>query len=201
MKARVIILCSIASVSLFLSGCMGDRASYSQRNFILQANRDLPIIKDSKDIVLSVQSFNSSELYAGKVFVYRIAQSEYETDFYDRFLVGPDDMLTQVTRKWLSDSGLFKLVLEPGTYSDATDMLEGNLLALYGDFRDKNEPKATIKIRFFVIDLSDKSVLYSNTYEVSSEAKDNSVDSLVQAYNESLVKILTQLEKDLQKNL
>lgn len=200
MKTRVII-CSMALVSMFLSGCIGERTSYSQRDFILQANRDLPVVKDSKDIVLTVQSFNSSDLYADRAFVYRISESEYQTDFYNNFLMRPDDMLTGITRKWLSDSGLFKLVLEPGTFTDATEMLEGNILALYGDFRDKNNPKATIKIRFFVIDLSDKSVPYTKTYEVSSEAKDNSVDSLVQAYNESLVKILTQLEKDLQKNL
>ncbi len=201
MKAKVIILFVAASISMFLTGCMGNRANYNQRNFVLQADRDLPVVKDSKDIILAIQSFNSSELYADKSFVYRIAKSEYETDFYNRFLVAPDDMLTQITRKWLSDSGVFKLVLESGTYTDATEMLEGNLLALYGDFENKDNPKATVRIRFFVIKLSDKSVLFSKTYEVSSAAKDNSIESLVDAYNESIKQILTQLEKDLQKNL
>ena len=201
MKARVITLFSTMLVAIVLSGCMGDRVSYSQRNFILQANRDLPHIQKSKDIVLSVQDFNGDDLYTNKNFVYRIGQSEYETDFYNQFLLRPEDMITSKTRRWLSDSGLFKLVLEPGSYSDATEMLEGNLLALYVDFRDKQTPKAVLKVRFFVLDLSDKSVLYSNTYEVTSTAKDNSVESLVGAFNESLVKVLSELEKDLQKNL
>jgi ABC-type uncharacterized transport system auxiliary subunit len=110
-------------------------------------------------------------------------------------------MITEKTRSWLSESGLFKWVLEPGSYIDASHVLEGNIITLYGDFRDKSSPKATMKIRFFMIKLSDKSVVFAKTYEATSESEEKTVESLVEAFDNCLTDILSNLEEDLQKQL
>ncbi|MHC4693862.1 MAG: ABC-type transport auxiliary lipoprotein family protein [Planctomycetota bacterium] len=200
MNSKVIYLCNLIIVSMILSGC-GSRAALNQRNFILEASRNRPQQKTGKNIVLSVQNFHADMTFSNKNLVYRKGPSEYETDFYNQFLISPSDMITEKTRSWLSESGLFKLVLEPGSYADATHSLEGNILALYGDFRDKSSPKATMKIRFFMLKLSEKSVVFAKTYEVESKVSDRTAESLIEAFEDCLTNILSDLEEDLQELL
>jgi ABC-type uncharacterized transport system auxiliary subunit len=186
---------------MVLSGCVPKKIAYNQRNFVLETSRGGPQQKTSKDVILDVKNFSIDRTFSTKSLVYRKGQSEYETDFYNQFLIRPDDMITEKTRSWLSESGLFKWVLEPGSYADATHVLEGNITALYGDFRDDSSPKATAKIRFFLVKLSDKSVVFTNTYEAASEFKDRTAESLIEAFDVCLTNILSDLEKDLQKQL
>jgi len=201
MNSKVITLCNLMIVTMVISGCAPKRTAYNQRNFVLEASRNRPPQKISKEIILDVQSFNVDTTFSTKSLVYRKGQSEYETDFYNQFLIKPEDMITEITRSWLSESGLFKWVLEPGSYTDATHMLEGNIIALYGDFSEESSPKATAKIRFFLVKLSDKSVVFTNTYETVSEFKDRAAESLIEAFGLCLTNILSDLEKDLQKQL
>ena len=201
MNNKVIALCNLMIVSMILSGCGPKRIAYNQRNFVIETSRNRPQQKISKDVILNVQNFSIDVAFSSKSLVYRKGQSEYETDFYNQFLIRPDDMITEKTRGWLSESGLFKLVLEPGSYTEATHMLEGNIIALYGDFSEDSSPKATAKIRFFLVKLSDKSVVFTNTYEAVSEFKDRTAESLIEAFGVCLTNILSDLEKDLQEQL
>lgn len=196
MNSKVMTLCSFMILSMLLSGC-----GYNRRNFVLEVSRDRPQQEISKDVVLDVQSFNVDTAFSNRSLVYRKKQSEYETDFYNQFLIRPEDMITEKTRSWLSESGLFELVLEPGSYIDASHVLEGNIITLYGDFRDKSSPKATMKIRFFLIKLSGKSVVFAKTYETTSESNERTAESLVEAFDNCLTNILSDLEEDLREQL
>ena len=196
MNSKVMTLCSFMILSMLLSGC-----GYNRRNFVLEVSRDRPQQEISKDVVLDVQSFNVDTAFSNRSLVYRKNQSEYETDFYNQFLIEPEDMITEKTRSWLSESGLFELVLEPGGYIDASHVLEGNIITLYGDFRDKSSPKATMKIRFFLIKLSGKSVVFAKTYETTSESNKRTAESLVEAFDNCLTNILSDLEEDLREHL
>jgi len=201
MNSKVTTLCNLMIVSMVLSGCGPKRIAYNQRNFVLETSRNSPQQKTSKDVILDVKNFSIDVAFSSKSLVYRKGQSEYETDFYNQFLIRPDDMITEKTRGWLSESGLFKLVLEPGSYTEATHMLEGNIIALYGNFSEESSPKATTKIRFFLVKMSDKSVVFTNTYGAVSEFKDRTAESLIEALGVCLTNILSDLEKDLQKQL
>jgi len=196
MNSKVMTLRSFMILSMLLSGC-----GYNRRNFVLEVSRDRPQQEISKDVILDVQSFNVDTAFSNRSLVYRKKQSEYETDFYNQFLIRPEDMITEKTRSWLSESGLFELVLEPGSYIDASHVLEGNIITLYGDFRDKSSPKATMKIRFFLIKLSGKSVVFAKTYETISESNERTAESLVEAFDNCLTNILSDLEEDLREQL
>jgi ABC-type uncharacterized transport system auxiliary subunit len=200
MSNKVVILCSLV-VSLTLSSGCGSRTAFNQRSFALEVSRDRPQQEVSKDVILDVQSFSIDTTFGTKSFVYRKGQSEYETDFYNQFLIRPDDMITERTRSWLSESGLFKWVLEPGSYTDATHVLEGSITALYGDFRDDSSSEATMKIRIFLVKLPEKSVVFGKTYEVVSEVEDRTAESLIEAYESCLANMLSDLEEDLQELL
>lgn len=201
MNNKVIVLCSLMIVSMVLSGCGPKRIAYNQRNFVLETSRNSPQQKTSKDVILNVQNFSIDVAFSTKSLVYRKGQSEYETDFYNQFLIKPDDMITEKTRSWLSESGLFKWVLEPGSYTDSTHVLEGNITALYIDFREESAPKATMEIRFFLVKLPEKSIVFGNTYESVLEVKSKTAEALVEAFDKCLINILSALEKDLQEQL
>ena len=115
MNNRAITLFSLMIVLVVLPGCAPKRTAYNQRNFVLETSRNGPQQKVSKDVILNVQNFSIDIAFSTKSFVYRKGQSEYETDFYNQFLIRPEDMITEQTRDWLSESGLFKWVLEPGS--------------------------------------------------------------------------------------
>jgi len=200
MNNKVIALCNLMIVSMILPGC-GSRIAYNQRNFVLETSRNSPQQKTSKDVILDVKNFSIDTTFSTKSLVYRKGQSEYETDFYNQFLIRPDDMITEKTRSWLSESGLFKWVLELGSYTDATHVLEGNITALYGDFRDNSSPKASMKIRVFLVKLPEKSVVFGKTYEAVLEVKSQTAEALVEAFDNCLRQILTDLEKDLRAKL
>ncbi len=201
MNNKVIALCNLMIVSMILSGCEPKRIAYNQRNFVLETSRNSPQQKTSKDVILDVINFSIDTTFSTKSLVYRKGQSEYETDFYNQFLIKPDDMITEKTRSWLSESGLFKWVLEPGSYADATHTLQGNIIALYGDFREESSPKATMKIRFFSVKLSGKSIVFGKTYEVVSEVNSQTAEALVEAFDKCIRQILMELEKDLREKL
>ncbi len=201
MNSKVSTLCNLMIVSVVLSGCGVKRIAYNQRNFVLETSRNSPQQKISKDVILDVINFSIDTTFSTKSLVYRKSQSEYETDFYNQFLIKPDDMITEKTRSWLSESGLFKWVLEPGSYTNATHVLEGNITALYGDFREKASPKATMKIRFFLVKLPEKAVVFGKTYEAVLEVKSQTAEALVEAFDKCLINILSNLEQDLQEQL
>jgi ABC-type uncharacterized transport system auxiliary subunit len=202
MNGKIILLCNLTILSMVISGCGPNRIGYNQTNFVLDVSRDADqqeVI--DKGIVLDVFSFNIDSTFGSRNLVYRKSESEYETDFYNKYLISPDEMITDKTRAWLSESGMFKTVVEPGSYVDTTHALQGSIISLYGDFRDKSSPKAVIKIRMFLVGLSDKTVVFSKTYEATSEADDRTAESLVSALNNCLVNILSDLENDLAETI
>jgi cholesterol transport system auxiliary component len=124
-------------------------------------------------------------------------------DFYNEFLVSPGAMVTEKTRNWLSQSGLFARVLDAGSYAKPTHTLEGNITALYGDVRDRSSPAAVMEIRVFLIvnKAPRESIILGKTYRASSGLKTKSAEGLVEAFDNCLETILTDLQHDLEENL
>jgi ABC-type uncharacterized transport system auxiliary subunit len=154
-------------------------------------------------MVLAVRGFTIDPAYDSRSLLYRRGESEYESDFYNVFLVAPQALISSQTRNWLAHLGLFKTVLEPGSLVEATHILEGNVLALYGDFRGQSLPRAVMEIRIFVVTSrgSMPEVIFTRDYQASRQAKEHTADALVAAFNQCLAQILTELERDLSEAL
>jgi cholesterol transport system auxiliary component len=155
------------------------------------------------DLVLAVRSFTIDPLYDGRGLKYRKGESEYESDFYHEFLVAPQVLLSSQVRNWLSQSGRFKTVLEPGSLIEPTHLLEGNILVLHGDFRDRSLPQAVIRVRVFLVanKHSGPEVVLTRDYRAARDAEANTADALVTAFDRCLEQILSALEQDLEKVL
>ena len=139
-----------------------------------------------------------------KGLTYRTGEFEYESDFCGEFLLSPDAMVTEKVRNWLSRSGLSQRVLDPASCADPTYVLEGNVIALYGDFRAKASPKGVMEIRVFLLEMktsADRAVVFGKSYKSSVALESKGPAGLVSALDRCLVEILSDLEKDLAERL
>ncbi len=183
-------------------GCAG-RRSYAKHEFVLEATRPAQAARQRHDIVLAVRGFTIDPVYEGTGLRYRKGESEYESDFYHEFVIAPQVLIAGQTRDWLSRSGLFRNVLEAGSLVEPTHVLEGNVLALYGDFRGGKVPQAVMQIRFFLVAVqsSPPHVVFTRDYQASHQAQAPTADALVAALDRCLEQILAALEEDLGKVL
>jgi cholesterol transport system auxiliary component len=204
MRCKLIELCiclNLIAASLMLPGC-GPKG-YNKRFYVLDVKRKAEAATSSNEVILDVRRFTIDSAFDSRGLVYRKGEFEYEADFYNEFLISPATMVTEKTRTWLSQSGLFARVLDRGSYIEPTHTLEGNITALYGDLRDKSSRTAVMEVRvFLVVNKAPKeSIIMGSTYKASSKLKDRSAEGLVEAFDYCLEKILTDLEKDVQERL
>ncbi len=183
-------------------GCSGLSKSYPERNdyHLSVSNKDQNLSPVS-GTVLEIRRFQISASFAGSGFVYRKGYPSYESDFYNQFFRPPGLLITEEVRKWLSESGLFKYVVDSTSEVEFNYILEGNVNKLYGDFREHDTPKAVLGIQFFLIDEAPASpkIIFQNNYQREVAISSKSPGELVKGWNEALQQILTALDEDLRK--
>jgi cholesterol transport system auxiliary component len=187
--------------SIMLTGC--GRTSYSKRTYILDAARQPEPGQAENHATLTVRRFTIDSAFADKGFVYRRGEHEYESDFYNQFLISPAVMISEKTRQWLCRSGICERVLVPGSRIESTHTLEANITALYADVRDKSSLRAVMKLRAFLIanNNNDESVILGERYQASCPLQSDTPEAFIEALDKCLAEILTSLEKDLKKEL
>jgi hypothetical protein len=186
-----------------LSGC-SSTDTYNKKYYVLNTDRQVEPVGTQTDYVLEVCRFTVDSAYSGSGLVYRVSDFEYESDFYNEFLASPSAMITDKTRNWLSKSRLFKRVLDSGSQIDPTHIIEGNITALYGDFRDPLSPKAIIEMRIFLLKVEtgqEPLPVFGKTYTSSISIGSDGPEGLVEALDRCLRGILSTLESDLVERL
>jgi cholesterol transport system auxiliary component len=153
--------------------------------------------------LLEVHRFSVNNAFVTRNLVYRLGEFKYEVDYYRQFLIPPGTMITEQTRSWLTGAQLFTRVLPVGTRITPNYTLEGNVIALYGDFSSPSASAAVMEIRFFLLDNagSREKVIFAESYRAAIPVPDRTVEVFVDALNKALADILGRLEADLQKAL
>lgn len=193
------IIISVLVCLTVVSGC-SSRQTFDKKQYVLSAVRNGEKLRTKEDSILDVRRFTIDSAFSGKGLVYRMGEFEYQSDFYNEFLVSPAAIITEKTRDWLAASGLFGMVLDTGSMVDPTHFIEGNITALYGDFRDKLSPKATMEIRIFLLKakgVGESKPVFSKAYRATAEIESEDPRDLIKALDKCLEDILTSLEKDL----
>ncbi len=201
-RFSVLLSCS-AALLLFpaLTGCHEGETARSY--YALDPVRPDPALPPGRLAQLEVRRFSVDSQFASRALVYRRSGSEYQLDHYHEMIVSPAQMITEKARTWLSQSGLFARVLDPGNLSLPTHSLEGNVTALYGDFRDKSAPAGVVELRVFLIrhGSSGDAIQMGKTYRTRVSLDTPDARGLVDAYNRCFVRVLTLLEEDLKAAL
>ncbi len=198
-------LCScLVILSLALNGC-GIEQTYNKKYYVLDVNREQTNSTQAQgEKSLQVWRFTIDSSFGSRGLIYRTDEFSYEQDFYNEFIVSPASMITDKIRTWLSLSPCCQDVLNPGTIIDPSYILEGNVTALYGDYRDKTAPVAVMEIRISLLQAkqdTDPAIIFSKTYRSSIALQNSGPEGLVAALDKCLVEILTNLEKDLADKL
>lgn len=188
-------------ILLALSGCVGAlKSDYPERRYYtLSAEREGKPSAPVGGAVLRVRRFTASKTSEGSELVTRLSASEYETDFYNQFFSPPAQQLTEQTQRWLGASGLFTAVVGTGSSLPETHVLEGNVIALYGDARDHTS-MAVLELQVMLVRVSSEptAVLFQKTYK-SQEPWRGGAAKAVEGWNTALKRILSELEADLAK--
>lgn len=203
-RLRAITLASM----LMLAGCLSLEKTYPEKQFyVLDAPRTqeagAPIAgAPIKGTVLKVKSFRVAPPYDNKGLIYRHDHERFEADFYQEFFVPPAPMVTECTRRWLSDAGLFEHVVEASSQVVATHVLEGSVKALFADL-SVNPPTAILELQIFLLDDTGAAsrIAYQSILSKSIPLGDRSGPRIVAGWNQALREILLQVEIELRQVL
>ena len=196
------VVCPLLLLTFLLPGCSLKKAvqqsSPERRHFVLEASRTASPGAARTAGVLYVRDVTVSPRYEGAGFVYKRGESEYTTDFYNRFLIPPDLLVTQAVRDWVLAAGVFGDVIQSGSLVAPTHALEGRVNALYGDY-SVQPPQAVLEVELFLVadPLNRSAVVFHEQYREAIPLDDRKPESLVRGWNTGLTRALGELEQDL----
>jgi cholesterol transport system auxiliary component len=191
-----------AMLMFSLSACVSvqlERDYPARRYFVLDAAGDSIAPQANNSGVLKLAPVRVSPRYNTKEFVYRIAPQNFETDFYNRFLVAPGSLLSDELRQVLRQASLFRYVVDAASEVEPTHLLEAMVDELYGDFSSDGTGNAVLAMSFALSeDAADNpQVAFQRRYEKAIPLKARSPEALVEGWNRALEEILNALIADL----
>jgi hypothetical protein len=136
-----------------------------------------------------------SSNYEGKEFIYR-KDLDFESDYYNQFLISPSTNITEQTIHWIDESRLSDVITNRLSSSDSNLVLEGNINLLYADFSG-GKIYSVLEIEFYLSDNSKDQVLFKKVYLKKILSSNKEPVSIVKSWNQALTEILIGLESDL----
>ena len=199
MRRRTHFILPAAALALAACTLSLSRPPVERANYLLVAGREAPAASASKPVAIKVRPLRADPLYERREFLYRLDGQRVVSDFYNEFAERPDAMITSALIGWLKSAKLFEAVVEPGVPADAPYILDGSLVALYGDLQEPQKPAAVMGIRFYLVRSGNASleVVLERTLRERVQVTANTPEALAQGYNQALARILAALEREL----
>lgn len=198
-KAMIFKVANILSFFFFLN-CFGGLAKEypSKKYYLITVDNSKFGNLKKKFPYVKVNKFKISSIYDSKNFIYKYSEVGYEADFYNEFLVFPVTNISEVFTRWVDqvDLGL----LSPSVFeNEKLYILSGNIISLYGDFRDSKTPLAIIEIDVYIQRALDMGIVYRRKFEQKIKIPKPEPEELVKGWNLGLQNILIDLEQELAK--
>jgi len=186
----------LAVIMMCPTGCLDLKKSYPEkRSFVLDVGAPPQETPANGAIVLKINKLHVSPLFAGRAMVYRVADLQYESDFYDEWFVAPGTLVTQQVHQWLSRSAGFETVVVGTNHVEPTHLLEGTVTEFYGDFRAA--PRAVLGLELHLLDAIHERQFFRRTYHQDVPLSDQSSDALARGLTEALRAVLVDVAKDI----
>jgi len=189
-------------VLIAAAGCVDLKAAYPDRRFYtVETARSGGGRAGDPQVILRVKRFTASKMCDASELVTRTGDAVYESDFYNVMFMAPAQQVAEQTQRWVTASTLYGHVVGTGSSVPETHTLEGNLIALHGDYRKSDAPVAVIEIQFMLVRVSSDpaAVMLQKTYRREVPLPSGEPAALVKGWSEGLSKILSSLEEDLSK--
>ena len=193
-------IASVVSLILIITmwtGCLDLKKSYPEkRSFVLDVGAPDQGTASHGSLVLKIHKFRVSPLFAGRAMVYRVADLQYESDFYDEWFVAPATLVTQQVYNWLSRLEGLQLVGLGMNHVEPTHLLEGTVTEFYGDFR--GGPRAVFGLELHLFDAgNERQSVLRRIYHQEVPLGDRSPDALASGLTQALRVALVDIAKDL----
>ena len=182
-----------------LAACSFSRPPVERTTYLLTAGREAPAVPAPKPVAVKVRPMRAAPLYERKEFLYRVDGERVVSDFYSEFAEAPESMLTAAVTGWLRNAGVFAAVVEPGVPVDTPYVLDGSIVALYGDLRDPAKPASEVAVQFYLVKQfgSGTELVYDRVLRSRVDVAAGDPRALAAGYNRALAQILAELERDL----
>lgn len=190
----------ILSLLIFFifSSCGQLKRKYPARNFYTLDVSRLENKQSTGKEYLKIVRVRLNPEYYHQDFNYKIADNQFQSDFYNQFYKPIDIIVAAELYKLLSNSGIFKQVLAPNSIIQSKYYLYANIVDIYADFTG-TAPKAVLNMQFFLIDESTEipRLAYTHVYNEQLTLADSLPATIVEGWNKALKTIFTQLQNDL----
>ena len=190
-------LCRIWPMALLvcMTGCLS-RPNLVRQSFAFPPPAPAKV-RESNGPVLAVRRIYVAPPFDDLQMTYRTGAFSYERDPYAGFLAAPAESLAETVRAGLRDTGAFREVDEPGSLEKPELEAEIDVLALYGDFRNRAQPKSVMELRFVVSRAANRSLVLQKTYEEEVPLTARTAAAVFAGWNEDLNQILRKFGADI----
>jgi uncharacterized lipoprotein YmbA len=198
MVQRITGLALLALIAFSLLACAPTRPAIETANWLVAPERTGPPRTMQSPLWLKMGSFSVATPFDTKSLVYRLGDQRYEKDFYNAYISSPSNMLSNATRQWLDQSGIFRITVAQGTSFFPFYTLQATIDELYGDYR--NKPEAVVSVQFFLTVTNPNiptPLITAKRYTQRVALANNLPQTLVLGQQQALATILQQLEADL----
>jgi cholesterol transport system auxiliary component len=197
-KTCVYLMVALA-LTLTLTACTSFRqAQVAKRYYALDVPSPSNTVISSKS-VLQIARFRVSPQARGRSLIYRTKDLQYENDYYNEFLVPPENIFTEEARKHITARGLFGSVITKNSLVFPDYVLEGAVVRLYGDFRDPQAPLAVLEMDLFLLktETVEPKIVFHRTYTKETALEKPTPGNLVAGYSRLAGEIFTEFEDEL----
>jgi len=188
-----------AALLIALAGCSVTRTSPVKQMYLLEPPLPSAPVAKTQPGALRIDAFNVASPYRGRSFVFRTTDLQFESDFYNEFIVSPAANIADATAHGLQRAKAFDQVLAPGAPVDADWLLEGFVSALYGDNRQAGRPAADVTISYFLSRAEGGRGVpfWTRQYAKRVEYSGTSASAYAEAVNKAVGEIIGELARDL----
>ncbi len=154
MKTTVCLTLLVAG--LLLSGCLGGKgaqlqAAAQKRTFVPVAAAARPMSPAPGFAAVRIRPFRALPPFDARAFIVRRAGGEVAADFYNGWIVAPQELVRVQTQRYLEEAGLFAAVYDTASGTLAPLSIEGVVSELALDYAGA-APAAVVTLRLTVLD-------------------------------------------------
>ncbi len=186
---------------LALAGCL-TRPSLVRESFALvaPAREGASAKVPSTRPVLALKYVEVSNLFDGRLLVYRTGETTWERDPYAEWMTTPGRMLADAMAEGLRASGPWLDVVGLGSTLRAGEVAEVTVTGLYGDFRLPAEPYAVFSLRVSLVSpgrgMTPATQALHKEYRRRERISARTPAALVEGLNRELSSILAEAASD-----
>lgn len=194
-KTIIGIFITAVTALCFTAGCGNHH--FVRQKFYVQPSRTVSAERQASEDILGVNQFSIDSAFRTRSVVYKRGAHEYESSYYYEYLTPPAEMITEQTRNWLTESGIFATVTRPNSAVRPTLTLEGEIKSLYADTSVTGQPKAVMELAVYMLNKENREIICTNRYMETEPMASKSPDDYFEALQTVLQRILIRCETDL----